>query len=176
MNLWIDKTVTLNDSWGPGAIDVLKAPNGGLAEFRLRSKLLRDKQGRRQPAQLIAEIASGFMGDGWVDAVFTPMGTQPVTGLAGLPPWDPSQADLYHAAIEAGTTNIGDSRTMRLEGVVPYLGADGSVGYDTVRLYYAANAVQGPLPDLVVIKTTTLAGITGTVQMRQDGVAHGPPK
>lgn len=175
MNLWIDKTVTLNDSWGPGAADVLKAPNGGLAEFRLRARSLRDSQGRRRPAQLVAEISSGFLCDGWAGAVFTPVGSMPVDGVAGLPAWDPSQAAAYRRAIDGGSTNIGDSRTMRLEGVIPFLGPNGAVGYDVVRLYYAVNAVRGPLPDLVIVKTATLAGIPGTVQARQDGGAHGPP-
>jgi hypothetical protein len=176
VNLWIDKTVMLNDSWGPGATAVLKAPNGGLAEFTLRARSLRDSQGRRQPAQLVAEIASGFLGDGWIGAVFTPMGTEPVTGLAGLAPWDPTQAAAYRKAIEGGSTNIGNSTTMRLEGVIPFLGAGGVVGYDVVRLYYAVSAVKGPLPDLVVVKTATHTGIPGTVRAQQDGAGHGPPK
>jgi len=85
----------------------------------------------------------------------------------------------YCAGIACGPsapTHLGDSRTVRLEGVIPYLDANGAVGYDTVRLFYAFNAVEGaPIADLVIIKTGTLVAIPGTVQVRQDGGAHGPP-
>ena len=176
MNCWNDKTISLNDSWGPGANDVLRAPLGCAAEFSLRPRYLRDSKGTLHVGQFEAVFASGYMGDGWNGAVFTPVGTLPVAGISGLPPWDTSQAAAYRNLIEGPNSNIADSRTQRLEGVIPYVDANGAVGYDTVRLFYAFNAVKGgPVADLVVVKTATLVGIAGTVQIRQDGGAHGPP-
>jgi len=107
--------------------------------------------------------------------VFAPVGSVAVQGIFGLPPWDPSQADVYRNLIESTNNNLGDSRTVRLEGIVPYMDATGTLGYDIVRLYYAFNAVQGASPDLVIIKIATLVAISGTVQIKQDGGAHGPP-
>ena len=176
MNAWIDKTIKINDSWGAGAINVLRAPLGCAAEFSLRGRYLRDSKGARQVAHLRAEISSGYLSDGWHSAAFTPVGTVPVKGINGLPPWDPSQADTYRNLIEGPNNNLGDSRTVRLEGVIAYVDANGVVGYDTVRLFYAFNAVQGSAcADLVVIKIATFAAIPGSVQVRQDGAGHGPP-
>jgi len=45
-----------------------------------------------------------------------------------------------------------------------------------VRLFYAFNAVEGPIADLVIVKTATLVAIPGTVQVREDGGAQGPPR
>jgi hypothetical protein len=176
VNCWKDKTIKINDSWGPGAGDVLGVPLGCAPEFSMRPNYLRDSQGVLQLGQLRAEISSGYLSDGWQSAVFTPVGTIAVKGIYGLPPWDPSQAQVYREMIQSPNNNLGDSRTIRLEGVIPYVDANGTVGYDTVRLFYAYNAVQGaPIPDLVIIKTATLVAIPGTVQVRQDGGAHGPP-
>ena len=58
MNCWIDKTVKLNDSWGPGAANVLQAPLGCPAEFSLRGRYIRDVKGQWQLGQLRAEIAA----------------------------------------------------------------------------------------------------------------------
>jgi hypothetical protein len=69
---------------------------------------------------------------------------------------------------------LGDSRTLRLEGIVPYVGLKG-VGYKYVRLFYVPNAVNGPNPDLVIVQTHAHTGIAGTVQARQDGTGQGPP-
>jgi hypothetical protein len=176
VNCWKDKTITLNDTWGPGAADVLRAPLGCAPEFSLRGCYVRDGGGARQLGQMRAEISSGYLGDGWNGTVFTPVGTIPVKGIYGLPPWDPSQAATYRNMIEGPGNNLGDSRTARLEGAIPYVDANGVVGYDTVRLYYAFNAVQGSAnPDLVIVKTATLVGIPGVVQVRQDGGGQGPP-
>ncbi len=176
MNCWIDKTIVLNDTWGPGANDVLTAPLKCAPEFSLRGCYLRDAKGGRQLSQFRAETSSGYLSDGWHGAIFTPAGTVAVAGIAGLPPWDPSQADTYRNMIVGPDNNLGDSRTLRLEGAIPYVDAHGVVGYDTVRLFYAFNAVNGgPIPDLVIVKTATLVGIPGTVQVRQDGGAQGPP-
>jgi hypothetical protein len=57
---------------------------------------------------------------------------------------------------------------------VPFLGKNG-VGYDTVKLFYLANAVQGAKKDLVVVTTTVMAGAAGSVRGSQDGSSHGPP-
>lgn len=176
MNCWKDRTIKINDSWGPGANNVLGVPLSRAPEFSMRARYLRDKQGARQLGQLQAEVSSGYLSDGWQSAVFTPMGTVPVKGISGLPPWDPSQAKVYRDMIDSPNNNLGDSRTVRLEGVIPYADANGVVGYDTVRLFYASNAVQGgPIADLVIIKISTLVAIPGTVQIQQDGGAQGPP-
>jgi hypothetical protein len=176
VNCWINKTITLSDSWGAGANDVLRSPLGSAPEFSLRPRYLRDTRGGKQLGQLRAEVSSGYLSDGWQGAVFTPVGTVQVKGIFGLPPWDPSQADTYRNLIEGPNNNLGDSRTVRLEGAIPYVDATGAVGYDTVRLFYAFNAVEGaPQADLVIIKTATLVGIPGAVQVRQDGGGHGPP-
>lgn len=177
MNFWKDKTIVLNDSWGPGAIDLLTPPLGGKAEITLRARYVRDPKGVRQFAQLQAECASGYIGDMWQGAVFTPLGTVPVAGLSGLPPWDGSQATTTKYRDMIASSNIGDSRTMRLETILAFLGPNGAVGYDTVRLFYASNAVQGAdIPDLVIIKTATLVPIPGVVGVLQEGGGSGPPK
>jgi hypothetical protein len=173
VNPWINKTIDLNDSWGLGATDILQNPVGTLPEFSIRPRYLRDSQGVLQLAHFGVEFPSGYLADGWQGANFTPMGTLPVTGISDLPPWDPSQQALYRQVINAAIGSLGDSRTARLEGVIPYLGS-GGVGYDTVRLFYVPNAVVGGSdPDLIVVKTATFAGVPGTVQARQDGSAHG---
>jgi hypothetical protein len=176
VNSWIDKSIKLNDSWGAGANDVLHAPLGCAAEFSLRGRYLRDSKGVSQLGQLRVEISSGYLCDGWQSAVFTPIGTVPVKGIYGLPPWDPSQADTYRNLIEGPNNNLGDSRTARLEGVIAYVDANGVVGFDTIRLFYAFNAVEGSsCADLVIVKTATFVAIPGSVQVRQDGGGHGPP-
>ena len=176
VNCWKDKTIKLNDSWGAGANTVLRAPLGCAAEFSMRARYVRDASAARRIGQFQAEISSGYLSDGWHAAIFTPVGSVPVKGIFGLPPWDRSQAEVYRNMIDSPDNNLGDSRTVRLEGVIPYTDANGSVGYDTVRLFYAFNAVQGaPIADLVIIKTATFAAIPGTVQIRQDGGGHGPP-
>ena len=173
MNPWKDKTVKINDSWGPITNTVLRVPLGCAPEFSLRGRYLRDNQGVRQLGQLRAEISSGYLSDGWQSAIFTPLGTVPVKGIYGLPPWDPAQAKIYRDMIDGPDNNLGDSRTLRLEGAIPYVSADGTIAYETVRLYYAFNAVQGaPIADLVILKRTTLIGSPGPLD---DGGASGPP-
>jgi len=146
-------------------------------EFSLRGRFLRSGPCAGTLSQLRAEVSSGYLCDGWQHAVFTPMGSVPVKGIFGLPPWDPTQADTYRNMIDdTSKNNLGDSNTLRLEGIIPYLGANGTVGYDIVRLFYAFNAVQGaPITDLVVIKMATLVAIPGVVKIKQDGAGHGPP-
>ncbi len=175
MKCWLDKTIQVNDSWGPGAVNVLQVPLGVAPEFSLRGRFLRDTQNKKKVSHIRAEISSGHLSDGWQDAVFAPVGTVAVQGIFGLPPWDPSQANVYRNLIGGTNNNLGESTTVRLEGIVPYVDASGTIGYDIVRLYYAFNAVHGASPDLVIIKIATLVAITGTVQIKQDGLAHGPP-
>jgi hypothetical protein len=175
---WIDRTIKLNDSWGPGAAAVLGVPLGCAAEFSLRARYLRDTRGTRQPGQLRAEISSGYLSDGWHDAIFTPVGTVPIKGIFGLPPWDPSQADTYRKLIDGPNNNLGDPGTLRLEGSIGYVDPNGAVGYYTARLFYAFNAVEGaPCPDLVIIKLKNLVPIPGVVKPLEldDGGGQGPP-
>jgi hypothetical protein len=175
VNYWIHKRVALNDTWGPGAADSLTTPLGRQPEFSLHARYLRDVQGNPQLSHFSIESPSGYLGDGWQGVHFTPAGTVPVTGITGLPPWNPSQRDTYRRVIDAATS-LADSRTARLEGVIPFLRQQGGgVGYNKVRLFYVVNAVQGPVPDLVVIKIASHVAIPGTVQGRQDGNGQGPP-
>ena len=177
MKCWIHTRVTLNDSWGLGASDILETPLKRSPEFYLRPQYLRDAQGNHQIANFVVDFQSGYLADGWQGATFTPRGTQPVAGISGLPPWDPTQKAAYRQVIDAAAMSLSDARTQRLEGVIPYLDPNGGVGYDTVRLFYAFNAVSGGnMPHLVIVKTATLAGVPGTVQARQDGSGQGPPK
>ena len=176
MNFWSNKRVTLNDSWGPGAAHTLTTPLGQQPEFSLRPLHLRDAQGNPQLAHFSIDFPSGFLADGWRGVNFTPLGTIAVAGITGLAPWDPSQSAAYRTAIDAASVSLGDSRTVRLEAVIPHLGPQGGVGYNKVRLFYVFNAVHGQIPDLVVIKIATHVAIPGTVQARQDGTGHGPPR
>jgi len=116
VNPWKDKTIKINDSWGPGANEVLHVPLGCAPEFSMRERYLRDNKGANQLGQLSAAISSGYLSDGWQSATFTPVGTIGVTGISGLPPWDPSQAQVYRDMIQSPNNNLGDSRTLRLEG------------------------------------------------------------
>ena len=176
MNFWSNKRVTLNDSWGPGAAHTLTTPLGQQPEFSLRPLHLRDAQGNPQLAHFSIDFPSGFLADGWRAVNFAPLGTIAVEGITGLAPWDPSQSAAYRTAIDAASVSLGDSRTVRLEAVIPHLGPQGGVGYNKVRLFYVFNAVHGQIPDLVVIKIATHVAIPGTVQARQDGTGHGPPR
>jgi len=173
VNYWANARLRLNDSWGPGAAHTLKTPLGQQPEFWLRPRYLRDPQGNAQLSHFTVDFPSGFLSDGWQGTSFVPMGTDAVTGISGLPPWDPSQRDTYRKMIDAATS-LSSSKTLRLEGVVSHLESAG-VGCNQVRLYYVANAVQGRVPDLVVVKTATQRSVLGTVHARQDGSGHGPP-
>lgn len=174
MNHWINKSVKINDSWGPGAAHTLVTPLGQPAEFTLRPLYVRDAGGTPQLAHFWIDFPSGYLADGWQGVNFIPMGSTPPAGITGLPQWDPKHRDAYRKAIASAAGNLGDSKTARLEGVVPYVDQSG-VGYNKVRLYYAFNAVQGTCVDLVVVKITTHVACPGTVQGKQDGEGHGPP-
>lgn len=179
MKCWIDKTITFNDAWGPGADDLLRAPLGCNPEVALRARYMRNAQGGLVVAQLTAECASGFIGDPWYGAVFTPVGTVPVEGIHGLPPWDgtPETQKIYRDMINGPNNNLGKPGTIRLETVLPYVGSNGVVGYDTVRLFYAFNAVYGSeIADLVIAKTATLVAAPGQVGVLQEGGGSGPPR
>ena len=175
MNYWSNIRVRLNDQWGPGAAHSLATPLGTQPEFVLHPRHLRDGQGGRQLAHFSIDFPSGYLADGWQGVNFVPLGTIAVAGISGLPPWDPPQRDTYRNMIAAAAASLTDSRTLRLEAVIPYLGSPGGVGYNKVRLFYVNDAVQGPIRDLVVIKITTHAAVPGSVQGRQDGDGHGPP-
>jgi hypothetical protein len=174
VNCWINKTVKLNDNWGPGAVHTLATPVGKQPEFSLRPRYLRDAKGELQLAHFSIDFPSGYLADGWQGVNLTPMGSVDVKGISGLPEWDPSQRDTYRKAIEAATS-LGDSRTLRLEGVIPYVSQQGSLGYNKVRLFYVFDAVKGKIPDLVVVKVSTHSAAPGTVHAQQDGNGQGPP-
>jgi hypothetical protein len=175
VNYWSNSRVILNDAWGVSPPDILRNPLGELAEFTLRPRHLRDGTGSLQLAHFTIDFQSGHLGDGWQGAAFTPMGATAVTAISGLPPWDPSKRDTYRQAIDAAKAKLSDPRALRLEGIVPFLAKNGVVGYDTVKLFYLANAVQGARKDLVVVTTSAMPGATGTVRGSQDGASHGPP-
>lgn len=174
MNYWSNSRVILNDAWGASPPDILQNPLGKLAEFTLRPRHLRDGTASLQLAHFTIDFQSGHLADGWQGASFTPMGTTAVTAISGLPPWDPSKRDTYRQAIDAAKSVLSEPRALRLEGIVPFLGKSG-VGYDTVRLFWLANAVQGAKKALVVVTTSAMPGATGTVRGSQDGASHGPP-
>jgi hypothetical protein len=175
VNYWSNIRVRLSDCWGPGAVHTLATPLGTQPEFILHPRHLRDAQGGQHLAQFSIDFPSGYLADGWQGINFIPMGTTAVAGISGLPQWDPSHRDTYRNTITAAAASLTDSRTLRLEAIVPYLGSQGGVGYNKVRLFYVNNAAQGPTCDLVIIKITTHAAIPGSVQARQDGDGHGPP-
>jgi len=174
VNYWSNSRVILNDVWGASPPDILQNPLGKFAEFTLRPRHLRDGTGSLQLAHFTIDFQSGHLADGWQGASFTPMGTTAVTAISGLPPWDPSKRDTYRQSIDAAKSVLSEPRALRLEGIVPFLGKNG-VGYDTVKLFYLANAVQGATKDLVVVTTTVMAGAAGSVRGSQDGSSHGPP-
>ncbi|HEV2227897.1 MAG TPA: hypothetical protein VGR86_02995 [Steroidobacteraceae bacterium] len=173
MNYWSYKTVRLNDSWGPGAAHSLTTPTGQKPEFSMHPRYVREPQGNRHLAHFAIDFPSGFMPDGWQGVNFVPLGSVPAAGIAGLPAWNPSQQATYRQAIDAATS-LSDSRTLRLEAVIPYVDL-GQLGYNKVRLFYLENAVNGPIRDLVVVKIATHVAVPGTVQGRQDGSSQGPP-
>jgi hypothetical protein len=173
---WMNKSVKLNDTWGPGAVDSLSTPLGTYPEFSLHARHLRDAAGNPQPAHFTIDFPSGYLADGWQGVNFIPLGSIPVAGISGLPPWDPAKRDTYRRTIDAAVASLTDPRTERLEAVIAFLGPQGGVGYNKVRLFYVVNAVQGPVPDLVVVRVATHVGIPGTVQARQEGGGQGPPR
>ena len=174
MIYWSHKTVTLNDTWGPGAVHTLTTPTSLNPEFSLHPRYLRDPRGNRLLAHFTIDFPSGFMPDGWQGVNFVPLGSTAVSTISGLPLWDPSQQATYRKVIDAAAGELADSRTLRLEAVIPYI-ALGNLGYNRVRLFYVAKAVQGPIQDLVVVKIATHVAVAGTVQGRQDGTGQGPP-
>jgi hypothetical protein len=175
VNSWINRSVKLNDTWGPGAKHSLTNPLNVLPEFALRPRNLRDSKGNAQAAHFSLDFSSGYLSDGWRDITFTPMGNIPVKDISGLPPWDASQRDTYRKAIE-NAKSLADSRTERLEAIVPHLEND-KVAYNTIRLFYVTNALKdGSMKDLVVVRVVHFSGVPGTVQARQDGNGQGPPK
>jgi len=173
---WMNVRVTLLDSWGAGATHSLSTPVGRQPEFTLYPRHLRNADGTPQLAHFTVDFPSGFLSDGWQGVNFIPLGSRDVRALkAPLPPWTPSQKARYRAAIESVADDLGDPRTRRLEAVIPYLGKDGRVGYNKVRLFYFSKACRGKSRDLVVVKTATHVGIKGEVQARQEGGGYGPP-
>jgi hypothetical protein len=178
VNDWKDKTIVINDSWGAGAANVLRSPLGGKAELALRARHLRHASGERPIAQFEAEVSSGYLTDGWHRAVLTPLGTQPVQGIQGLPAWDGSPAvqATYRKMIDDPKNNLMKPGTQRLETVIPFVAQNGDIGYDNVRLFYVVNAVTGGgTADLVVFTIQTHVGVAGLVQAQQGGTGQGPP-
>jgi hypothetical protein len=172
---WMNTRVTLLDSWGAGAAHSLKTPVGHQPEFTLHPRHLRADDGTPRLAHYTIDFPSGYLADGWQGVNFIPLGSTDVRGIRGLPPWTLSRRGRYREAIAAAADELANPKTRRLEAVVPYLGKDGDVGYNKVRLFYAANAVRGKNRDLVVVKIATHAGIKGEVQARQNGDGYGPP-
>jgi hypothetical protein len=175
VNYWNNKTVTLNDAWGMGADHTLSTPLKVMPQFCMRPRFLKDDTGVVRQAHFSVDFFSGYLSDGWQGVNFIPMGTQPVAGISGLPPWDPAQKDVYRRAIAAASGSFDNSQTARLEAVVPYVSGQGAVGFNKVRLFYIDGAVKAPNPDLVVVKIATHVNPAGTVQARQNGDGHGPP-
>lgn len=172
---WIDTTVTLNDSWGPGAQHSLSTPLGRQPEFSLRARYLRDSKRNQQPAHFSIDFSSGYLGDGWLGVNFVPLGTDPVKGVSGLPPYSKSTRLTYRNMIEAAADYLDCSTTARLEGVVPHMTKNGQIGYNRVKLFYVRKAVKGPIPDLVIVRIQHHQSVPGTVRANQTGNGNGPP-
>jgi len=60
VNYWINKRVTLDDSWGPGAAHTLTTPLGQQPEFALRPLHLRDAQGNPQLAHFSIDFPADY--------------------------------------------------------------------------------------------------------------------
>jgi hypothetical protein len=177
VNNWVAKSrVNLNDAWGQSFKELLYNPLGKLAEFAVRARHLRDTSANLQLSHFTIDFQSGYLAEGWAGSSFTPMGKNPVKTITGLPPWSSGASATYRKVIDAAGTELGNSATARLQGVVSYLNAQGQVIYDTVKLFYVTNAVNDSKnPDLVVVTTQSLSGSAGGVQGRQDGTGQGPP-
>lgn len=175
MKHWMNTRVALLDSWGAGAAHSLKTPVGRQPEFTLHPRHLRHTDGTSQLAHFTIDFPSGFLADGWQAVNFIPLGSRTVRGIKGLPAWTPSQKTRYRSAIESIADTLADSRTSRLEAVIPYLSKASQVGYNKVRLFYVANAVKGKERDLVVVTIATHVAAKGEVQARQSGSGYGPP-
>ncbi len=175
MKHWMNTRVTLLDSWGAGAAHSLKTPVGHQPEFTLHPRHLRHADGTPQPAHFTIDFPSGFLADGWQAVNFIPLGSKVVRGIKGLPAWTPSQKARYRSAIASIADTLADSRTSRLEGVVPYLTTTNHVGYNKVQLFYVPNAARGKERDLVVVTIATFVAASGEVQARQSGSGYGPP-
>jgi hypothetical protein len=173
VNHWINVSVALNDTWDAGAAHSLSNPLNRMPEFSLRPRYLRDGQGKRHVAHFSLDFSSGYLDDGWQGITFTPMGTDPVTGIANLPVWDAQYRQVYRDMINKAAGSLDSSRTARLEAIVPYL-EHNKVAYNFVRLFYVEKAVQGNA-HLVVVRVKSFIGVPGGVQARQDGSGQGPP-
>lgn len=167
--------VALLDSWGPGAAHSLKTPVNRPAEFTLHARHLRGSDGTPQLAHYTIDFASGFLGDGWQGVNFIPVGSKDVTAIKGLPRWTPAQKGRYRDAIESAKDDFAKPGARRLEGVIPYLSKNGTVGYNRVCLFYLVNATRGTNRDLVVVRIATHIDAKGEVQARQEGNGYGPP-
>ena len=169
--------VVICDVWGPGKSH-LTPPLGGNLEFRLVRRPIRGKDGESYPANYAVEFVDGHAPAEWAGAIFTPMGTEDVKGISGLPDWDPSKPPVkkYQDVINAAASDLARSSTRRLETIVPYVDNSGNVGYSAVRLFRVENARQAPTTHLFVIEAVTVAQSAGGVRALQDGVGHGPPE
>jgi hypothetical protein len=172
---WIDTTVTINDSWGPGAQHTLSTPLDELPEFALRVRYLRDSKRNEQPAHFSVDFSSGYLSDGWQGVNFVPLGKDPVKGISGLPAYSKSSQLTYRNMIEEAADYLDCSSTARLEGVVPHITKNGQIGYNRVKLFYVRNAVKSSAADLVVVRIQHHLSAPGTVRANQGGNGHGPP-
>jgi hypothetical protein len=162
------------DVWGAGADHSLKPKNGKPLDFWLQAQTLPNPGGNPYTVNYTVD-PTGSIPEGWKSVIFTPMGKNPVQGISKLPAWEEKQRAHYRKAIEDAHDNLCDSRTERLESIIPYVDEHGQLGYNAVRLFYVPDARQGPTPHLFVIKTATFKLGDGTVQACQDGSGHGPP-
>jgi hypothetical protein len=167
-------TVAICDAWGAGADHSLKPSNGEPLDFRLQAQTLPNPEGGDYVVNYAVDPRSNVPA-GWKGAIFTPVGKDPVQGIRKLPDWDDTKRDEYRKAVDDAYDNLCDSRTERLESIIPYVDENGQLGYNAVRLFYVPNVRTNPPKHLFVIKTATFKLGDGTVQACQDGSAHGPP-
>lgn len=167
--------VAISDKWGAGADHSLGTPLGKLPEFWLRPRHIWSPDGKkRHLVNYTVDFASGFLADGWVGAVFTPMGKEPVK-IDSLPDWSESQRGAYQNTINKADGSLCDSRTERLESIIPYVSKDGKLGYNVVKIFYLPHVRKSPTEHVYIIRIQTHKLADGSVQGQQDGTAHGPP-
>jgi hypothetical protein len=132
------------------------------------------------PADYVVNFVKGEAPDEWAGAIFTQIGKDAVKGISNLPNWDksnPAVCRKYQQTIDDTTTNnLGNSGTLRLESLMPYVSKDGkTLGFNYVRLFYVDNARNAPTQHLLVIKAVSSSLPQGSVRALQDGAGHGPP-
>ena len=159
---------------------LLVAPKGGQADFRMMPKYLLNGFGEETIVQFNLTFAEGRMLPNWEELLFTPLGDEPPPRLSQkLPPWTPDQDPVYAKVLNETITRLYDANTKieRLEANLPlYLDhcaeSRRKLTIDRVRMVYLENVVEGPSPNYVLIVFSYLDGY----KVLQNGAGGGPPR